>query len=125
MLGWHIGVFRLEGDRESPGTADSPLGARLAEWQTGIEGLGWIRDLVRHERAAGLGGNGYPLRFTARARDLIGPILDGPPEANLVWLFETGDVLLPGWAGKTVINRAAIDECSPAEWLLVEAWDAS
>ena len=27
--------------------------------------------------------------------------------------------------GKTVIGRAAVAECRPDEWLLMEAWDAS
>jgi hypothetical protein len=44
---------------------------------------------------------------------------------NATWSHDAGDVLTSEWEGKTAIDRAAAAECSPDEWLLVEAWDES
>jgi hypothetical protein len=53
------------------------------------------------------------------------PLLNGPPEANKVWGLSEGDIILPGWIGKTWMDVDAIGRCSDDEWLLVEAWDES
>lgn len=139
MLGWHVSVYRLEGTdpafvaagpiddaREEAlrKAAESP-GSRIAVWQTGLHGLDWIDELVRQGRAIALPGVGYPDRFFALARDLLTPILDGPPHARAVWGHDPGDVLVSGWEGRTAIDRAAAALCAPQEWLLVEAWDES
>jgi hypothetical protein len=64
MTGWHISVYRQTDKRASPATPASPRGERLAVWQTGDGGLGWIYGLVKEGKAIDLGGNGYPHRFT-------------------------------------------------------------
>jgi hypothetical protein len=51
--------------------------------------------------------------------------VDGPPEAKKHWGCGPNDVLLDGWEGKTLIDRAAIADYRPDEWLLVVAWDES
>jgi len=125
MIGWHISIYRLRDEGTSPATAKSLEGKRLAVWQTGHGGLDWISDLVKEGKAIDLGGNGYPWRFTATAEHLMPRIVDSPPEANSTWIYEVSDVLTEKWEGKTVIDRAAVAECRPDEWLLVEAWDES
>ncbi len=39
MLAWHISVYRQTNDGTSPATTESAHGARLAVWQTGVDGL--------------------------------------------------------------------------------------
>ncbi len=72
-----------------------------------------------------LGGNGYPCWYTATAQQLIPFVMNEPPHAHRVWGSGPYDILGDGWEGKTVIDSAAIADCRPDEWLLVEAWDES
>lgn len=123
MLGWHISVFRQADGGATPAASGSPKGERVAVWQTGLRGLKWIDRLVDDGRAIDLGGNGYPCGYTARAQHLVQRILDGPPEALNPWVCGPDDIIGKGWDGRTVIDRAAADDCRPDEWLLVEAWD--
>lgn len=125
MLGWHVSVYRQADGGASPATADSAPGTCLAVWQTGLGGLSWVGELVTAGKAVHLGGNGYPSRMTAPAQHLVPPIVDGPPNANKYWGYGPGDIITEKWKGKTVIDRDAIAECSPDEWLLVVAWDES
>lgn len=99
--------------------------ARLAVWQADVAGLDWIDHLVHEGNAVSFGGNGYPMRYAARANGVIPVILGGPPLARALWQREAEDIVTPAWAGKTVIEQATIDACRPAEWLLIEAWDES
>jgi hypothetical protein len=80
---------------------------------------------VKHQKAVFLGGNGYPLQYTAMAGDLINQITEGPPCARQVWGHDLGDILSPGWEGKTTKDPVALGACRPDEWLLIEAWDES
>jgi hypothetical protein len=125
MLGWHISVYRQADGGASPATAESVRGERVAVWQTGLGGLDWVYELVEAGRALHLGDNGYPYWYTATAENLIPRIEAGPPEANLVWRYDEGDILTDKWEGKTVIDRAATAACRPDEWMLIEAWDES
>lgn len=125
MLGWVISVHRQAGGGVTPADAGAVLGSRLAVWQTGVNGLRWLDELASSGRAVSLGGNGYPMRYTAQAALLIPRIADGPPMAKESWVLESGSIALPSWPGKTVIDQTAIDACRPDEWLLIEAWDES
>ncbi len=125
MLGWNIRVHRQPNGGGSPATFDSPRGNRVAVWQTWITGLDWVRDLVEEHHAINLGGNGYPVRFTAQSKYILPRLKHEPPEANSDWVCEAGDVIGEGWAGKTVIDFAVANECGEDEWLLIEAWDES
>lgn len=126
MLGWHVSIYRqTDDDAASPATTESPKGMRLAVWQTGLNGLDWLDDLVKAGNALSLGGNGYPYRYTATAENLIPRILDEPPGARRAWSYEEHDILDEKWEGKTVINHVVAVACRPDEWLLIEAWDES
>ncbi len=124
MIGWHISVYRQKDGGAAAATAASSQGTRLAVWQTGLHGLRWLDELVKSGNAIDLGGNGYPLRFTATAEHLV-PRIKQPPEANAVWVCGPQDILTDKWAGKTVVELDAIAQCRIGEWLLVEAWDES
>ena len=73
MPGWHIGVYKQANGGRSPATATSSQGRRLAVWQTGLGGLGWLSELVKAGKAVDLGGNGYPCRYTVTAELLMQP----------------------------------------------------
>ncbi|MDP8979380.1 MAG: hypothetical protein M3O35_02185 [Acidobacteriota bacterium] len=125
MLGWHISVYRQKDGGSAPATAAAPEGTRLAVWQTGPSGLGWLDELVKSGKAIDLGGNGYPRRYTAASEDLIPRIIEEPPDARTTWMHDAHDILTGKWEGKTVIDRAVSAQCRSGEWLLVEAWDES
>ena len=127
-MGWHISLHRQISDRDSPSTDGDPSGVRLATWQAGVDGLGWLRDLVQRKDAVHLADNGgYPVRYTVRAGALVPIILEGPPNVRTTkFVAKPSDIVgfdhLPGGA---VIDRRAIERCQPDEWLQVEAWDES
>ena len=125
MLGWNFSVYKQRDDGASPATAQSQHGARLAVWQTGLWGLDWLEELVEAGKAIRLSGGGYPNRYTATAEFLIPRIIETPPEARAVWVYQKGDIITDKWVGKTVVDREAAALCRPDEWLLVEAWDES
>lgn len=104
MLGWNISVFRQTDGGSSPARADSEKGVRLTVLQADLGGLRWLDELVKTGLAIDLGG---------------------PPEANSIWGCGPDDIISSKWEGKTVINRAAVDDCQPDEWLLVVAFDES
>ena len=89
-LGWHISVYRQQNDGSSPASFGAGQGPRLAVWQTGLDGLRWLDDLVKQKNAIDLGGNGYPIEYTAMAGHIIPRIRDDPPEAKAVWSFDAG-----------------------------------
>ena|SRR5258705_9548363 len=124
MLGWHISIYRQIGDRSDPAKATTERDARVAVWQTGLGGLDWIEEVARSKGYC-LGGNGYPCRYTAQARDLLPTIMAGPPNAQNPWRNDPSDILGPKWVGRTLIEQQLVEACDPDEWLLVEAWDES
>lgn len=125
MLGWHISVYRQTSDGSAPASFGAMHGARLAVWQTGLGGLEWIDELVRDGIAISLGGNGYPLEYTAQAMHLLTRLRGGPPAAKAVWTYDKGDILSPQWAGRTTMDDESINACRPDEWLLIQARDES
>jgi len=125
MIGWHISVYQQINGGAAPASFGASHGSKLAVWQTGLYGLDWIDQLVKMELAISLGGNGYPIEYTAMAKHLKAQLTEGPAGANERWTCATGDILMPGWEGKTVKDMEALDACRPDEWLLIQAWDES
>ena len=125
MLGWHISVYRVGSHGNAPATLRTRTGHRLAVWQGGPEALDWLNALVAAGEAQNLGGDGYPLCYTAQAKHITRRLVDDPPEARDQWLHDPGDIITDRWIGHTLIDRAAIAKCPPGEWLLIEAWDES
>lgn len=125
MDGWHISVFRQIDGGAQPATFESQPGPRVAVWQAKLAGLNWLDELIEEQTARFLGGNGYPMRYTAMARALLPRILDGPPKAREVWLSGPGDILTEKWTGRTLIDHEEAAKCAADEWLLLVAWDES
>lgn len=125
MLGWNIGVYRQQVGGAAPASFGSAHGTRLVVWQTGLGGLDWIYELVKQQKAIRLGGDGYPLEFTAMTMYLKTQLVEGPPHARAIWTYDPGDILLPGWLGETTKDLEALNACRSDEWLIVQAWDES
>ena len=125
MLGYHISVYRQRDDGSSPAAAESQHGTRIAVWQTSSYGLEWLDALAKQGHAINLGGDGYPCRYTSQAKHLNSQLAAGPPDANSTWSSGAHDIIGPGWVGQTAVDGAALADCRPDEWLLVEAWDES
>lgn len=120
MLGWEVFVYRqIRTPQGEPGKI------LLARWMTGLNGLDWLEDLVKTNRAVDLGGDGYPCRYSIAA-GVLSPVLsrglpahDGPPVIG-------DDYALPaGWNGDLKADHAALASRPSEEQLLVEAWDQS
>ena len=127
MLGWHVSVYRQPDGGHSPATFESPHGARIAVWQTDVDGLDWLDELVKQSKAINIGGSGYPNRYTAQAEILVPHILRGAFPANRTWVIPEGSFFPDpsAYVGKTRVDQESAQECRPDEWLLVEAWDES
>ncbi len=109
-MGWDIRVYRQRDGNLSPAKADAPARQLLAEWHTG--GLNWLDELMKTGQAIDLGGDGYPLTYTAIAECVI-PHMEREDEFSHK-LF-----------GKPAADRLALAQCRLDEWLIVEAWDSS
>lgn len=119
MLGWDVMVLRPEVG--SPGKPE----CLLARWTTGVFGLKWLDDLVKEGKAIGLGGDGYPNRYSITL-DLVLPILHwGLPTNNSPAVIGEDYVLPQGWDGRLEINTAELVDCSSGESVVIEAWDQS
>lgn len=144
VLGWNVSVRRLVDEasaRESFAAAgehperralfhEAAVGTRVAVWQAGLGGLTWIEEAARRVGGVALARNGYPNWYLVLAKDVQQTLRDRVPYKPPMhefprWISGEGDIILPGWAGKTTINVEQLDACSPDEWLLVEAWDES
>jgi len=124
-LGWNISVYRQQNGGTAPALFGAKQGSRLAVWQTGLNGLDWIDNLVKEGKAIDLGGNGYPDEYTAMAIHIVPRLHDDPPHAKKVWTFDKGDIITPQWLGKTTKDQQAIEACRSDEWLIIQAWDES
>src|SRR5262245_49883911 len=112
MPGWDVGIYRQTDGGVSPATDETPAGACLAVWQTGVYGLAWLDELVWAGKAIDLGGGGLRWRYTATAEQLVPRIAEN---------------VLTKWEGRKMvidmIDHAVVADCRRDEWLLVEAWD--
>jgi len=125
MLGWRCYVFRQADEGKSPATLSSRLGSRVAEWRADFSGTDWLEQLSASANAMSLGGDGYPLRYTVKAKILLPHLASGLPGAREAWPREPGDIVTTKWQDKATINQNALRACEPDEWLMVEAWDES
>lgn len=125
MVGWLI-IVRRAGERGGhAGRTTSQADERLAIWQAGPGGCGWLDRLVEVGQARLLGGNGFPTRYSGQAGDLAQVILDGPPQAQSPWAIGEDSLATAEWLGETWIERDGLAACARDEWLMIEAWDES
>ena len=118
MLGWQIFILR-QAPKEPANTQT------LASWEAGLGGLAWLDDLVKAGRATCLGGDGYPLRYTANSTTVAAAISHGPPHHKGPVVLGEDYITPSGWIDGVVVDRSKLDACAPDEELLIEAWDLS
>ncbi len=121
MLGWLIII-----SKQVPLPAEMPERAyELARWETGLGGIDWIKRLVKEGKASQTLFGGYPLRFSAAARDVLPLIESGPPPYEGLLRMRDDGPTREGWNGPATIDQAKIRECSPDQQLTIDAWDLS
>jgi hypothetical protein len=126
MLGWDVIVYKQADGGNSPANSESERGNSIAAWLTEMNGLNWLEALVKAGNAMDLGGNGYPLAFTATAEDLIPRFVQGPPLAlKTLYLCEALSALANRDSETTVTGLVESAGCRMGEWLLIHAWDQS
>ena len=119
MIGWEIQVLKQADGGYAPSTMESERGSLLAVWLTSDAGaLRWLDNLAIAGKAIALGGNGYPIRFTAAADNLIPLIIRQPVRAMSSQLC---DGLRNASVLQTVPELLTAANCRTGEWLLVEA----
>ena len=130
MIGFSIHVFRQfwPSDRSRPATFGADEGPTLAYWEAGgFGGLGWVRQLVETSAALSLGGDGYPVEYTAQlkvVRDyLMGSIPVGPGGAVVV-SEDDGSIAVSPPRGNEV-HPLRIAACPDDEWVHIRAFDQS
>src|SRR6185312_10071370 len=125
MPGWIVEVHRQREGVATPAKLEPERGERIAIWQTGFNGADWLFELARSGKGVDLGGIGYPCWFTAPAREILPRIMEKPPGARDHWIANETDVVIGPWAGKTILDQAVAEKCTPDDWLIIEAWDES
>ncbi len=130
MVGWWV-ILSPQTPEERE--ADPDRKARvLATWETGVQGLGWLREMVAAGKARehSLKG-GYPNRYTAAAEDLLPLFTDGPPLSVGIdvdaWNESTDKpvVVLGDRNWNVTMHPDRIAACSPKQTLTLEIWDQS
>ena len=125
MLGFHVTVYRQPDGRESPAKAGQPSASKLAVWQTGLDGLMWLRERAGGGEVVDLGGNGYPIEFSATGRLVLPEIESRMANSRDVWSLGEHDTVTSAWLGKDTFYRDEIALCNESEWLHIVAWDES
>ncbi len=121
MLGWEFFI-----DKQLDGASKRGIPRRpLASWKTGLSGIDWLEELVNQGQAEFLGGDGYPLRYRAKASVLALKLLAGPPVHRGPLVIGDDYVMAPDYTGAFTIDRARFSECQLDEILEIEAWDLS
>lgn len=125
MLGFQVFI-----SDQHPDTWPRPVNRDffMASWMIGPFGLSWLDALVKAEKAVKK-GSGYPLFYTALAKDVLPLLKAGPPhhDGPLVAgenYFGEG-YILPGGPWNVMINRELISACLPDQPIYIHAWDQS
>lgn len=104
MLGWWFVIYPEGADQKE---------ATLASWETGIDGLNWIKPLVCAGKAVQTRNDGYPNWYIVKAAEVLPLLADlggAEPRTKKYNLNLRSD------------NIAA---CAPDTTLVIHAWDRS
>ena len=123
MLGWQVYINRRPTRDEFASESSLNDETLLATWVTGINGLDWLRALVKSGQASDLGGTGYPHSYTAEAKVLLPLIASLPKKHSGPIVIGDDYVHLGGFNESIKIHQARIDACPVDEVLSIEAWD--
>ncbi|MDC1429757.1 hypothetical protein N8199_07655 [Emcibacteraceae bacterium] len=117
MLGWEIFIQTIPTDTHKEVT--------IATWATGMRGTDWLDELAKIGKAQDFGGNGYPVKYSAKVKDLL-PILSlGAPEFKGTTVIGDDYVIKAGPSWNVKIHEKELSKLEPEETLIIEAWDQS
>jgi hypothetical protein len=120
MLGWWI-LITLQSPEERKSSAADTKPYILAQWETGLGGRDWIKQLIDEGQAELVHSGAYPDRYTAKAGDILPLVAYGPLPHSLAPSL-AGD-------GRRITNLAIhgdrIFACAPDQVLTIETWDLS
>lgn len=129
MLGYWIVVSAHR--TEAPDVETDQGRVVLATWETGVDGLFWLKALVQEGKATQLSAHGYPNRYRSTA-DVVLPMItsDGIKPANpgnlkLGQEVGRGYMRSFGWISEVDIRTENIRHCVRDTPLTIDAWDLS
>ena len=117
MLGWWITVTKLPPKEEDALPYRKANDHTLANWEAGVSGLGWVKQLEKEGKAIldVEGSNaGYPYRYSAPAGHVI------PFIANLIERPLGND-----WLKIVAHHRDRIEQCPDDATVTITAFDLS
>ncbi|MFG2298974.1 hypothetical protein [Streptomyces sp. NPDC048603] len=115
MLGWDISIRVATPEQVSDPEAgnDGDPTRILASWTT-TSTLEWLSTLQRDGRAREILSSGYPLRYAARAGDVLPLLADEPLLGMGRWPFT-----------RRTVHTDRIAACPAGQLLIIDAWDQS
>jgi hypothetical protein len=123
MIGWWIVVAAQSPEERD--RADNRREAVLANWEVGPGGLEWLYGLAKAGKVTQLTFNGYPMRFTGRAGDILPLLAEGPPPHQGPAIIGDDYVMPANWKGKVIFHQDKLAACPPDQVLTIDAWDQS
>ena len=119
MLGWGFGIYKQKNGGRLPATVDSAMSVdeddampALAGWDAEINGVDWIKKLVKDEKAYQV-HEGWSLRiYTVQAKHIMFLLKSPPPR-----VFTYGD------RPEYYVDEQQLRSCPPEEWLTVSVCD--
>ena len=87
---------------------------KLAQWETGTNGLNYFDDLVKTNQATLVKKGGYPMTYKVLAGDVLHLLMDGS-------LFHIDNT----WTADIIVYHDRIARCPQDRMLTIEAWDMS
>ncbi|HTE20052.1 MAG TPA: hypothetical protein VK689_16935 [Armatimonadota bacterium] len=124
MLGWSIYIYRQDLIKEPQAVWPRERG-QTASWLAGWGGLDWLDALVEKGDATYLGGDGYPLKYTALAANVLPLIARGPPKHDAPLVIGDDYIMPGGWTGEFKVFRWRVMRCPSDTLLQIHAWDQS
>ncbi|MFZ6864762.1 hypothetical protein ACO0K7_19235 [Undibacterium sp. Ji67W] len=125
MIGWWIVITALTPEEQTKITEDERKAAMLANWETSVGGLDWIKTLIAQGKVTELARGGYPNRYMAKAEDVLTILENGIPDHKGMMIFGDDYVTPAGWKDNIVLHQERMDECKKDKIITIEAWDLS
>jgi hypothetical protein len=126
MLGWEIFIHKELSDSTDMIDWRVPKAENvLATWRTGLGGEDWLNALEEAGKAKCLGGNGYPIRYLAKVKDVLPLIESGPPVHSGPLVIGDDYVTPSGWVSEATIKLKEFQQEDPERIIVIDAWDES
>lgn len=126
MLGWMIVIKALTPERKYKWDTEQEV-VRLAHWDTNLEGIDWLEELVKEGKAKLVRDDGYPRSYTAKASDVRSILANGIPDydADDAGIIGPYDYSPFGRTCRVRMDKEKMEACRRNRVLTIEAWDGS